>query len=467
MSDKIVRKHSRARIEEMVRTLRGEIVSGHYALEQFLPSESDLEKRFRLGNGSVRKGLEVLVEEGLITKIPKVGNKVTGSAAEECVTVRLGVYTTTDSETELSALLELFHRRYPAIRVQTVLIPTSEYASFVREQMDAGMLDAATINYNTFRGLSAELKERLLEPLEPSEDCYPFASGPFVHNDSLLVRPLMFSPLVLCYNKDHLQELGLPEPAAGWSWDKLLEVASKLAVENSRFGFCFHLLSRNRWPVFLLQSGIRFLPDGDGVYRLPEDRLIECLDVCRTLINRPDVFPTMLSGRDGTTVEWFLDGKVSMIMTTYFALNRLKHADFTYDLAPLPTVKEDRTLLTMIGAVVSRQSEVKESARLLVDFLGSREAQSLIRRHTLSIPANRAAAEAPWEGEETFRRPSRFDVYRELIPSYRLLEHLPASNRDLQAMQKEVELYWTGLQDGETTCRRIEQALQEANAKPN
>jgi multiple sugar transport system substrate-binding protein len=276
----------------------------------------------------------------------------------------------------------------------------------------------------------------------------------------LLVKPIMFSPLVLCFNRDHLREGSLPEPERGWSWDKLLWLAEQLSVENKRFGFCFHLLSRNRWPVFLLQSGIRFEPDEDGAYRLPAERLTECLDVCRNLINRPDVFPTMLSGRDGTTVEWFLDGKVSMIMTTYFAMNRLKDAGFSFDIAPLPALREDRTMLTLIGVSVNRKSAGKDAAQLLVDFLGSREAQTMIRENTFSIPSHRAAAE--WEGT-IGRHPFRFDLFRELIPTFRLLEHLPVSNRELYAMQKEVELYWTGLQDGESMSRGIERVLRETN----
>ncbi|TMV51619.1 extracellular solute-binding protein [Paenibacillus mesophilus] len=462
MHNKVVRKNSRSRIEDMIQTLREEIASGKHPVGDCLPSESDLEKRFRLGNNSVRKGLDILVQEGLIVKIPRVGNKVLGLPSEGRQVIKLGVYNTTDNETDLSGLLEQFHRLHPQLLVQTITIPTNSYAGYIQEQMNAGLLDAVTMNYNTFRELSAGTKEELLEPMDSSPDYYPFTTEPFMDGGKLLVKPIMFSPLVLCYNLDHLREGNLPEPESGWSWDKLLWLAEQLSVENKRFGFCFHLLSRNRWPVFLFQSGIRFEPDDDGEYRLPVDRLTECLDVCRKLINRPDVFPTMLSGRDGTTVEWFLDGKVSMIMTTYFAMNRLKEAGFSFDLAPLPALRENRTMLTIIGVSVNRKSAVKDAARLLADYLGSREAQTLIRQNTFSIPSHRAAAE--WQGEKMQgKRPHRFDLFREIIATFRLLEHLPVTNRELFAMQKEVELYWTGLQDGEAVSRGIGRALREAN----
>jgi multiple sugar transport system substrate-binding protein len=461
MHKKVVRKNSQSRVDEMVNALRNEIGAGEWGIGSHLPSESDLEKRFKLGNNSVRKGLEQLVEEGLIQKIPRVGNRVIGVPSAEHTVIKLGIYNTTDRETELSGLLETFHARHPNIRVQTVMIPTNAYTGFIQQHMAEGSLDAAFINNNTYRQFSGSMKTELLEPLKSVPDYYPFTTEPFRMDGRLLVRPLMFSPLILCYNRDHMREQNLPEPVEGWTWDDLIGLAGKLSVENERFGFCFHLLSRNRWPVFLLQSGIDFTPDGQGRFHLPEDRLTECLSVCRELIGQPNVFPTMLSGLDGTTVEWFMDGKVSMIMTTYFALNQLKRADFAYDLAPLPTVRENRNLLNIIGLIVNRKSRNKEAAALLADFLGSYEAQLAIRRQTLSIPAHREAAE--WQGDAAVSQPSNFRMFREMIPSFRLIEHLPLDSRELLALQKELELYLTGLQDGSTMCRRMEQALYETN----
>lgn len=463
MHKKVVRKNSQFRVAEMVSALRDEISSGVLGVGTHLPSESDLEKRFKLGNNSVRKGLEQLVEEGLIRKIPRVGNRVIGVPSEEHTVIKLGVFNTTERETELSALLKTFCERHPDVRVQTVIIPTNAYAGYIQRHMAEGSIDAAFINNTTYRQFGIDARTELLEPLEPVPDYYPFTTEPFRANGRLLVRPLIFSPLILCYNRDHVRQLGLPEPKEGWTWDELIRLAGELAVENERFGFFFHLLSRNRWPVFLLQSGIDFSPDDDGLYRLPEDRLIECFSVCRKLLGQPNVFPTMLSGLDGTSVEWFMDGKVSMIMTTYFSLNRLKQAKFAYDVAPLPVVRENRNLLNIIGVVVSRKSRHKEAAARLAEFLGSYETQLAIRKHTLSIPAHREAAE--WVGEAAVPQPPGFRIFRDMIPSFRLLEALPLGNRELVALQKELELYLTGLQDGPAMRRRMEQALCDINRK--
>jgi len=465
MQKKVIRKHSQARIDEMVNAIRNEIITNLQAVGTYLPSESDLEKRFRLGNTSVRKGLEQLVREGVIRKIPRVGNIVVGQPAEEQPIVRLGVYNTTDREMELTGLLEQFQKRHPNIRVQTVMIPTNEYAGYIKQHMADGTLDAAIINHHTFRQFSSRQKTDLLEPLQPLEQTsgyYPFTTGPFADQGKLLVQPLIFSPLVVCYNPSHLKDRGLSEPVGDWTWNELMELARKAAIENERFGFCFHLLSRNRWPVFLLQSGIDFTPDREGFYRLPDKVLTECLGVCRELVEQPNVFPTMLSGLDSAAVEWFKDGKVSMIMTTYFSLNQLKHSEMDYDVAPLPYVREKGNLLSVIGAIVSRKSKSKEAAKRLVEFLGSYEAQVVIRSKTLSIPAHREAAE--WDGDADVRHPAHFRIFDGMMPTYRLLEHMSLTSKQLSAIQKEFELFLTGLQDGVTMSRRMEQVLQDMNS---
>jgi len=271
------------------------------------------------------------------------------------------------------------------------------------------------------------------------------------------VKPFIFSPVVLCYNRDHFREKGLFEPDSGWSWEDLCRAARELAVKNKRFGFYCSLLARNRWPVFLLQGGVSFEPDARGEYRLSGTRLIECLEIGRDLLKSPDVFPVMLSASNADAEELFLEEKVSMIMTTYFSLNELKDAPFSFDVAPLPSGREFRTLLVIIGLAVNRKSQVKEAAKLLVDFLTSYEAQLAIRLKTLSIPADRRAAE--WQGEERMARPSRFHMYREIVPTFRLLADLRLTVRQIAALQKEVKMFWTGLVDERSLCSRVERAL--------
>lgn len=460
---KASRKTFRIRLDEMATILREEILSGKRAIGEFLPSELDLTKQFHLSNKSVRKALDILVEEGLIEKIPKVGNRVADSSQEKKTVVRFGYHPSTSEETALAEMIAEFHRLYPHILVQPVEIPVRNFRNSVKEYVDADLLDVFTINHVSFREFIEDSIVNLLEPCVPNPGVYPFLSQAFSHEGELLVQPFSFSPVILCYNKEHFAEQGLSEPYSGWTWDDLLDHAGKLAVENERFGFYFYLLSNNRWPIFLLQSGMSFERNDQGEYEVFGSKLADSLEMCRKIIYMTDVFPTMLSASSADAEELFLNGKVSMIMTTYFRLNELKGATFAYDIAPLPYLYEARTLLVVIGLAISRKSKVKEAARQLVAFLQSHASQSMMRTHTLSIPADKNAVE--WRGEESIVRPSRYFIFREIVPTFKLLNDLNLNSKQMAGVLREAKLYWSKLQNIHVTCRNIEDLLNEHHAK--
>ncbi|WJH32818.1 GntR family transcriptional regulator [Paenibacillus sp. CC-CFT747] len=69
-----------ARTQQLIAYIKEEIRSGSRKEGDYLPSEVELGRIFSLSKESVRKALDVLVEEGLIVKIRRVGNKVRLSA---------------------------------------------------------------------------------------------------------------------------------------------------------------------------------------------------------------------------------------------------------------------------------------------------------------------------------------------------------------------------------------------------
>ncbi len=451
------RKHFRARLDEMIATLREEIISGKFPVESYLPSESDLELRFQLSNNSIRKGLETLVAEGLIEKIARVGNKVISPSHMKGTVIKFGYVQATGELAGVDGMLKAFHEKYPHIQVQPVELASMNYSRTLLEYMDAEMLDVAMINNNSFQDFAEAGQTGLLEPLEVDSELYPFATSPFEQEGSTLVQPFILSPVILCYNKDHFRDSRVPEPDSSWTWQDLFRFGKQLAVKGKRFGFYFYLPSRNRWPIFMLQSGGKFEADNNGEYHLAASKAVEGLGICRELMEMTDVFPVLLSESDADAEALFLDGKVSVIMTTYYFLNQLKDAGISFDVSPLPGLENNKTLLIVNGLAVNSRSRSKEAAKLLVQFMTSYETQLKIRNQTLNITAHRAAME--WQGEESIYRPSRFFMYREIIPTFRLITEMGLSNNQLKEMQREAMQFLSGLQDRETLCQRLEQLL--------
>ncbi|MEF3304996.1 extracellular solute-binding protein [Paenibacillus sp. GYB003] len=451
---------SKSRLDELVQTLRDEIEQGSRRPGEYLPSEREFSKQYQLSNLTVRKGLERLVDEGLIVKIPRVGNKVIGPArAGEVVSLTIGYYTSIPRETGIDRLLERFHELHPTIRVQAIPF-TNEHPDVIKRFLDNGMLDVITLNYNHFRAYLEFGWADLMEPQRPDPDIYPYLTDAFTYGGKLLVQPFIFSPVILCYNRDHFRETKLHEPDGGWHWERLFETASKLAVPNERLGFYYHFLSANRWSVLLLQRGGTFEKDDGGGVKLLHTDMMEAFRFCRDV---QEHFPILSEGINNGDVErLFVQGKASIIMTSYFHLNFMMDKPVSFDISPVPHFGHPATLLMSIGLAVNRHSRNKEAAKTLVRFLTSEAAQLSIRQRTYSLPALKSAAE--WVGEESIYRPSRFSLFREIVPSFRYFTDLGIGDKQFRTIEREVMLYFAGLEDDEQFGGRLERLLSPAAA---
>ena len=185
----------------------------------------------------------------------------------------------------------------------------------------------------------------------------------------LLAQPFMFSPAILCYNRDHFTEKGLLEPDSSWNWDELFETADKLDIENERIGFHFSVSQRNRLALFLLQSGAIFEKNSNGKLKLTGTKMMESIRFYKDLITNR--ITTILSKQDANfrAEDLFAQGKVSMIITTYLSLNHIRKSKIHYEVAQLPHLHIPATHLITIGLAVNKQSSNLEAAQLLVNFL--------------------------------------------------------------------------------------------------
>lgn len=458
MMEESTRKSAQLKLQNMVDTIRQQILFGSYKQGQFLPSEKAIAKEYELSNVTVREGLDILVSERLIEKIPRIGNRVVQPEQYGIKVVQFAYYKSMILEAALERLIAGFHRAYPNIRVNLIPIDFNDPQKMMA-LMDDGEVDVFSLNHHGFLKFKEMNGTDCLEPLDFDDGMYPFLKPAFLKDGQLKAKPFLFSPLVLCYNLQHFQEQDLLEPDSGWRWDQLFEYADRLAVENKRLGFYCHFLSLNRWPVIFLQSGKTFQRDDRGKVAIRGTPLLDGLRASKRFVELLNRNPLFLSENEKDAEELFFKGKVSMIMTSYLRLNHYaQNLQFPFELAPLPYLHEAATLLQVIGLSVYERSKVKESARCLVNYLTGHEAQLMIRQHTLSIPALKRAAE--WKGEERSYRPSRFFLYRDIIPTYRPIDSLQLSQRELDRFRGEAKLYWSGLETEQEICERLEAVLE-------
>ena len=447
MPNKPSRTTFQQRLNEMVDSLRNDIVTGKWCVGQFLPSITQLSKTYQLSINSVQKGLDRLEAESLIERLPRVGIRVMDSAKQEPVTLSLGYYPSLLKDIELAAIIEQFQADCPHIRIQLVPLQYASFNDITQFYLSSQLVDVITINhihFLNFKHEHADLSE-LLEPIAAQSGIQPYIADTFTQDRSHFAQPVAFSPVVLCYNKQIIQELGKPLPSFDWTWHDFMGYLDDLEM-NSDFGmsFYFYPANYNRWPIFLLQSAVPYLQEKNVLLQLDHPSVIDGIQACYDLIHRNKRRMLLLSDDDFNVEEMFAQQKISIMMTTYFNLNKLRNEnDLPFELAPLPYVHTPKTMLATIGLAVNARSNYKEAAKTFVDYVVSYKSQLLIRKHTYSIPALQAAAE--WEGEESIYRPESFHIYQKLTDTFAHLDDLNLNVREKEALLNVMKMYWTDM----------------------
>lgn len=437
----------------MVETLRNQIYSGKYPPDSYIPSILQLSEEYKLSINSVQKGLDILMEESLIERIPRVGIKVREAESNRVVTLSVGYYTTLADEMDFNQLLSKFETVYPYIKVNLVPLHFVDYLEVTESYLKNEMVDVVAINHinylhfvNHYENIS-----ELFEPLDQVGEVYSYLTEAFTVNKQLFVQPAVFSPVVLCYNKNEFAKRQLPEPPMSWQWNDFMKLLDRLEHKSeSKLSFYFYPTTWNRWPIFILQSGIDF---NKSPVDWSSQAVIDGIETCYNLIHRQNTFSLLLSSNETSVEELFLQQQVPIMMTTYYRLNQLKQAPFEFDIAPIPYVHVPKTLLLPIGFAMNRRSRKKEAARAFIDYMISYEAQLHIRHNTYTIPALKQAAE--WSGEEAMYRPANFHMYKVMGDQFGLLSDLNLSEKKMEKLKSVMNLYWTGIHNKETTRSRL------------
>jgi multiple sugar transport system substrate-binding protein len=435
-------------LDNVIATLRQEIIDGTYAPQSYLPSEMALSKRFQFSNKSIRKGLEVLEEAGFIRKIPRVGNQV--QPLHPHTTLRFNCSRTILRDLQLEKLIDDFHQLYPRIQIETVPYyrPVPEVLSSEHSEMDL-----ISVNNHQFQELVKQGLAETFAPLPQPEETHPLLLEPFRDGGTLRAQPLVFGPVVLCYNKAHFEECGIPEPDGSWTWDQLFRSATALSNGAGRYGFGFHAISENRWPIFLLQSGSRSEWEAPWESEALRRKLAHNMSICKNILHDRAMSPLYLSQDDKEINRLFREGKISMLLASYPQLNDFLESGLDFDVSPVPFQYDPATLFFSIGAAVNRYSEHKEEAMLFLQYMASQRAQEIIQAHSLSLPSCRRLWERPVAGRQ--KRPDRYAMFREILFTFRTHHDLFFSESLRLRLLSHLKEYWADMIDVEQLCDRI------------
>lgn len=247
---------------QVAELLKEQILSGK--LNGSLPSEDKLADKLKVSRVTIRKAMVELKNKGLVSSYRGKGTFVSKSAPKvhNRILKIASYYNNPKFETQRK-IYEGFEKRFPGLKIEPLFCTDcSDYCDFLvkntegRTSPDIFMFSESQLPFLQKQGIFHELEKSSFTG-EKSE----FIKRPFdvfsKDENKLYGVPFIFSPLALFINRSFFENGVSPEFS---TWKDLIAVAETIIKKNpGRYGFLLPYETPNRWPLFLLQRGVKII----------------------------------------------------------------------------------------------------------------------------------------------------------------------------------------------------------------
>ncbi len=299
----------------------------------------------------------------------------------------------------LRELLDLFMEQNPGIKVEVVW----ESDNFDVQYLGGVSPDVARFTQEPLRRRAAN---NMLLPLDEfiARDQYDLSelfpavlNEGFTHNGQLYGMPMYFGTLAAHYNVNMFNEAGLGHPTSpNWSWETdFVEAGRKLAKDRDGDGVMDQTIatyhSSNLLAPLMAARGSAFVSNDLTEWLGAGASTVATLQWMQDQIHQSRIVAHPQSDRPA-----FVAGRTAFQPFGSWGLAGMyRDLSFEWALAEMPVSEvtgRRGTRWNADGWAISNQTEHPEAAWKLVKFISSPEAQEIIARGRLGIPAHIAVA---------------------------------------------------------------------------
>lgn len=250
----------------------------------------------------------------------------------------------------------------------------------------------------------ANLQPYVTKPEMNWDDFYPAARDAVTVDGKVRGVPALVDNLCVAYSKKVFKDAGVPEPAAGWTWDQFVETARKLTNPGKGvFG--------TGWPADGGEDCVwRIYPmiwdlggeivDGSGrKVGFDNESGVKALQTIHQLGAEKLVYPDTKPGSE-TMYQIFNSGKMGMVATGPWQLPDFIDNKTDYGVVPLPSYTGKK--VTIAGpdtwTVFDNGSAKVKAAVTFLQFLTAGNQDVQWATQAGSLPLRKSTAEsAPWK----------------------------------------------------------------------
>ena len=322
------------------------------------------------------------------------------------------------------------------------------------EDEDAALKELrAGVNPDVFllprKNLAEIVRDKRNQPIDELLDSRGVDFGDYYKRDSLQAfslddrlqcMPYGVSPMVMYYNTnlidfDTMREQGLPAPASDNAWTfEQFAAAADYATRKGTKGVHIDATLQGLAP-FIYSGGGQLFDDTQNPTTLTlsdessRNALGTTMELLRT--DRLTLSPRQL--RQESALDRFKEGKLGMIAGFRGLVPELrKTPSLSFDVMPMPTIEQSRTVGSVTGLCMSSQPEsVSAAADFIVDAI-SAESVSKVAEAGYLVPSNNEVSESDAflqpdqlpEHADVFNRAVRDIVVPPVIDDYARLEEV-------------------------------------------
>jgi len=332
--------------------------------------------------------------------------------AQETVTIRLAGYSG-DTPLMQDVLARFVEGKIPGVEVVWEPI-TEDYLAFALRTLSAGT--APDILYVDLYWAGTVVETGLIQPLDEyiaastvlkREDLIPVLADVFTFAGKLYAVSKDFNSLVVFYNKDMFDAMGVPYPSDDDSWLTLLDKIARVNNPPEWYGACLNA-DAARFLPFAFAAGMPFLKeDGSAPFDLPAAKYAADW---YTAFNRLGISATSADVGVGWPGAALIAEKAAVCLEGGWLIPPIRNENPTlsFGAAYLPTVWQGgprgNYLFTVGYAMpVNPPSGRPDLVFKVIEILTSPEVQNYILQSGHAIPSRQALLESPF-----FQQPDLF-----------------------------------------------------------
>jgi len=325
--------------------------------------------------------------------------------AQETVTIRLAGYSG-DTPLMQDVLARFVNGVIPGVQVVWEPI-TEDYLAFVLRTLSAGT--APDIIYIDLYWAKTVVETGLIQPLDDfiaaspvisREDLIPVLADAFTFDGKLYAISKDFNSLVVFYNKDMFDAMGVPYPSADDTWATFLDKIARVSNPPDWYGASINP-DAARFLPFAFAAGMPFLKeDGTAPFDLPAAKLAADW---YTAFNRAGIAATSADIGVGWPGAAFIAEKAAVCFEGGWLIPPIRNENPTLNFGAtyLPSVWQGgprgNYLFTVgYGMPVNPPSGRPDLVFKVIETLTSPEVQTYILESGHAIPSRQALLDSPF-----------------------------------------------------------------------